>query len=223
MVVDLVPFAGQAQTEFLVLSICDEKDPLVEAIEVVASSGLVEVPDDRSDRRVDLCVVGRLSGAHRGCLQQHASDVCIVVSVSLEGGENCVGVFAVSIKGLAVLDPMPSVDRERTLELHEALGLDGRWMNSTGGLENLVTPCVLPTVEVSRSGIHVVDLDRVQMIIRDESVAVVSGSSSGNRIPDAVACHDFLVDCKSDWVATIIVDSCGVEVASNEVEVWARR
>ena len=57
MVVDLVPFARQAQTEFLVLPVCNEKDPLVEAIEVVASSGLVEVPDDRSDRRVDLCVV----------------------------------------------------------------------------------------------------------------------------------------------------------------------
>ena len=43
MMVNLVPFSSQLQTEFFVFSVRDEEDPLVETVKVSASTSVVKV------------------------------------------------------------------------------------------------------------------------------------------------------------------------------------
>ena len=123
-----------------------------------------------------------------------------------------------TIKSWVVLDPVPGVDGESLLHLHEAAALDGTRVNPGCGFCDLVPPRVLPEVEVPRSGVHVVDLHGVEMVKGNERISEVASRWVDERSVNCCACSDLIVDRHGHRVAAVVVNGVLEECSSNQVE-----
>ena len=80
---DLVPLGSETETKLLGVTVHDQDQPLVDAIEDVASTSFVEVSDDAAQYVVDFMVVRTFTSSHLGRLHEHGSHVRVVVGMIL--------------------------------------------------------------------------------------------------------------------------------------------
>ena len=218
MIGDLVPLGSEAETKLLGVTVHDQDQPLVDAIKNVASTSFVEVPDNASQYVVNFNMVRTFPSSHLGCLHEHRRHIGVVMSVVLKSSKNGIRVLFATVKSWVILDPVPGVDGESLLHLHKAAALDRTRVNPGGSLCDLVPPCVLPEVEVPRSGVHVVDLHGIEMIERNERISEVACRWVAKRSLDGSAFTDFFVDCHGHWVAAVGGGGILEESSPNQVE-----